>query len=257
MTFEIIPSIDLKGGRCVRLYQGDYSKETVFSDDPAAIARKWESEGAPRLHVIDLDGASAGEPRHLPLIMTIASQLSIPVQAGGGIRSMRTIRDLLAAGVQRVILGTAAVEEPGLVKEASGQYGERIIVGIDARAGQAQGGDTPVSGHVAVHGWRRDAPKLALELARDMMELGVRRFIYTDIVRDGTLTQPNFAAIAEMVSQATGTSIIASGGVTKLEHLVRLREIGAGGAVIGRALYTGDINLEQAIRALRRDSTQC
>ena len=257
MTFEVIPSIDLKGGRCVRLYQGDYSKETVFSDDPVAVAEMWASleEKPPRLHVVDLDGAAAGQLQHLQLIKEITSKIGIPVQVGGGIRGMRAIEALLQAGVERVILGTLAVESPDLVKEACRQYSARIIVGVDARARQTDSGaGSPVSGHVAVHGWRENASKLALDLVMEMIERGVKRFIYTDIVRDGTLTQPNFAAIAELVSRIE-VPIIASGGVTRLADLEELAGIGAEGAIIGRALYTGDIDLEKTMRALRRDRT--
>jgi len=257
MTFEVIPSIDLKGGRCVRLYQGDYQKETVFSDDPLAMARKWASLGAPRLHVVDLDGAAAGELQHLALIKKITSQIRIPVQVGGGVRNIQAIRDLLEAGVKRVILGTAAVEEPDLVGQACRLYADSIIVGIDARAGQAEGGRTSsISGYVAVHGWLNDTPKLALDLVGEMTGLGARRFIYTDIMRDGTLTRPNFDAIAELISQ-TGATVIASGGITGLKHLEKLNEIGAEGAIIGRALYTGDIDLEKALGAFRKDNKRC
>jgi len=234
---EVIPSIDLKGGRCVRLYQGDYKRETVFSDDPLGIARQWESLGAPRLHLIDLDGAAKGEPCHLKAISEIAGALKIPVQVGGGIRQIEVIRRLLKKGVQRVILGTVAVENPVLVKEACQQYGEAIIVGIDAR-----------EGYVATQGWQKKSNITALELIQQMTTLGARRFIYTDILRDGTLTQPNFEAIAELVKE-TSLPIIASGGVTSISHLRKLGQLGVEGAIIGRALYTGDIKLEEALAA--------
>jgi phosphoribosylformimino-5-aminoimidazole carboxamide ribotide isomerase len=234
---EVIPSIDLKGGRCVRLYQGDYKRETVFSDDPVGIARQWESLGAPRLHLIDLDGAAKGEPCHLKAISEIAGALKIPVQVGGGIRQIEVIRRLLKKGVQRVILGTVAVENPVLVKEACQQYGEAIIVGIDAR-----------EGYVATQGWQKKTTITALELIQQMTTLGARRFIYTDILRDGTLTQPNFEAIAELVKE-TSLPIIASGGVTSISHLRKLNQLGVEGAIIGRALYTGDIKLEEALAA--------
>ena len=234
---EVIPSIDLKGGRCVRLYQGDYKRETVFSDDPVGTARQWESLGAPRLHLIDLDGAAKGEPCHLKAISEIAGALKIPVQVGGGIRQIEVIRRLLKKGVQRVILGTVAVENPVLVKEACQQYGEAIIVGIDAR-----------EGYVATQGWQKKTTITALALIQQMITLGARRFIYTDILRDGTLTQPNFEAIAELVKE-TSLPIIASGGVTSISHLRKLNQLGVEGAIIGRALYTGDIKLEEALAA--------
>jgi phosphoribosylformimino-5-aminoimidazole carboxamide ribotide isomerase len=193
--------------------------------------------GAPRLHLIDLDGAAKGEPCHLKAISEIAGALKIPVQVGGGIRQIEVIRRLLKKGVQRVILGTVAVENPVLVKEACQQYGEAIIVGIDAR-----------EGYVATQGWQKKTTITALELIQQMTTLGARRFIYTDILRDGTLTQPNFDAIAEIVN-STKLPIIASGGVTSISHLRKLNQLGVEGAIIGRALYTGDIKLEEALAA--------
>lgn len=239
---EVIPSIDLKGGRCVRLYQGDYAKETVFSDDPLGIAQRWESLGAPRLHVVDLDGAAAGEPRHLAVILLIASTLRIPVQVGGGIRRMETIEEYAKAGVDRVVLGTAAVENPDLVKEACRAFGETIVLGVDAR-----------DGFVAVRGWKDKTSVLATDLVQQMEALGARRFIYTDVARDGTLTEPNFHAISELVANSR-SPIIASGGVTSVAHLVKLNQLGVEGAIVGRALYTGDILLDKALAALREQA---
>jgi len=235
---EVIPSIDLKGGRCVRLYQGDYAKETVFSDDPLGTAQRWESLGASRLHVVDLDGAAGGEPRHLSVIAQIATTLRIPVQVGGGIRRMKTIEQYVKAGLKRVVLGTAAVEDPELVKEACRVFGEAVVLGVDAR-----------DGFVAVRGWKNKTTVLAADMIRQMEALGAGRFIYTDVARDGTLTEPNFQAISELVTK-TRSPIIASGGVTSIDHLVRLRQLGVEGAIIGRALYTGDIVLDKALAAL-------
>lgn len=236
---QVIPSIDLKGGRCVRLYQGDYAKETVFSEDPLGTAQRWESQGASRLHVVDLDGAAGGEPRHLSMIAQIAATLRIPVQVGGGIRRMETIEQYVKAGVERVVLGTAAVENPGLVKEACQVFGEAIVLGVDAR-----------DGFVAVRGWKDKTTVLAADMIEQMEALGARRFIYTDVARDGTLTEPNFQAISELVTRAR-SPIIASGGVTSVDHLVRLSQLGVEGAIIGRALYTGDIVLDRALAALK------
>ena len=236
---EVIPSIDLKGGKCVRLYQGDYRQETVFSDDPLGMALHWSSSGAPRLHLVDLDGAAKGEPRHWPVITEIAKAINIPIQVGGGIRHMETIERLLGSGVDRVILGTAAIEDPELIKEACHRFGEAIVVGVDAR-----------DGYVATHGWKRETRFTAIELIQGMTLLGTKRFIYTDISRDGTLSQPNFEVIAELIS-TTKLPIIASGGIASISHLVRLKQLGAEGAIIGRALYTGDIRLEEALAALR------
>jgi len=236
---EVIPSIDLKGGRCVRLYQGDYAKETVFSDDPLGTAQRWESLGASRLHVVDLDGAAGGAPRHLSLIAQIAATLRIPVQVGGGIRRMETIEQYVKAGVKRVVLGTAAVENPELVREACQVFGEAIVLGVDAR-----------DGFVAVHGWKDKTTVLATDMIRRMEALGAGRFIYTDVARDGTLTEPNFQAIAELMTKAK-SPIIASGGVTSIDHLVRLSQLGIEGAIVGRALYSGDILLDKALAVLK------
>jgi len=186
---EVIPSIDLKGGRCVRLYQGDYAKETVFSNDPVGTAQRWESLGAPRLHLVDLDGAASGEPQHLAVVAKIAATLRIPVQVGGGIRQMEMIEQYVKAGIKRVVLGTAAVENPKLVKEACLAFGDAIVLGVDAR-----------DGFVAVRGWQDKTSVSAADLIQQMEALGARRFIYTDIARDGTLTEPNFQAIAELMA---------------------------------------------------------
>lgn len=238
MTMEVIPAIDLKGGRCVRLYQGDYGRETVYSEDPVGMARHWESLGAPRLHLVDLDGAAKGEPCHLPLLGRIAAAVKIPVQVGGGIRRIEVIRELLDLGVQRVILGTAAAENPALVGEACLQFGQAIVVGVDAR-----------DGYVSTRGWQEKTTVTASDMVRQMAALGAQRFICTDILRDGTLTQPNFAVIAELVTNP-GVAIIASGGVASIEHIARLSRLGVEGVIVGRALYTGDVKLEEALAAL-------
>jgi len=210
----------------------------VFSDDPLDVALKWQSMGAPRLHIVDLDGAAAGEPRNLDIIKEIARAMLIPTQLGGGIRRLETIEKLLKAGVERVILGTAAVEDPGLVGAACRRFRESIIVGIDAH-----------EGFVATHGWRRATESATVELAESMVRLGVRRFIYTDISRDGTLTEPNFSAITEMI-ETIRVPIIAAGGIASIGHLKMLRKLGAEGAIVGKALYTGDIDLKQALAAI-------
>lgn len=235
---ELIPAIDLKDGKCVRLYQGDYSRETIFSEDPAGMARHWAELGARWLHLVDLDGAASGEPYHLDTIRAILKAINIPVELGGGIRNMETIETLLNAGVSRIILGTAAAEDPGLVKDASQRYGERIVIGVDAR-----------DGYVATRGWQTSTSMTAMDMVQHMAALGAKRFIYTDISRDGTLTEPNFEAFAGLI-QGVDLPIIASGGITTLDHLTRLDRLGAEGAIIGRALYTGDIDLKKALAAL-------
>jgi len=237
---DIIPAIDLRNGKCVRLYQGDYNRETVFSEDPLEVALKWQSLGAPRIHLVDLDGAAAGEVVNLEIIETIANAVLVPTQLGGGIRTLETILRLLKMGVERVILGTAAVENADLIKEACRKYAESIIVSIDARAGQ-----------VATRGWLQGTDLKAVSLARDMASLGVRRFIYTDIIRDGTLTGPNYDALGELI-EAVDRPVIAAGGISSLDHLRVLRRIGVEGAIIGKALYTGDIDLKKALEVANR-----
>ncbi len=202
------------------------------------VALKWQSLGAPRLHIVDLDGAATGQLQNLDIIKEIASAMLIPTQLGGGIRHLETIEELLKAGIERVILGTAAVENPTLVKEACHNYRESIIIGIDAREGR-----------LATHGWRQETELDAVEFAKSMIPLGVRRFNYTDINRDGTLTEPNFTAIAEFVDNI-GLPVIAAGGIASIQHLKMLEKLGVEGAIVGKALYTGDINLKQAIAAI-------
>lgn len=232
---EIIPAVDIKDGKCVRLYQGDYSKETVFSEDPVAVALNWQSQGATRLHLIDLDGAARGEPHNIDVIEAIVKRVNLPVQLGGGIRDEATVAKVLNIGVNRVILGTAAVENPEMVKRLCQEHGEAIVVGIDARCGCA-----------AIRGWQKDTEFTALELGRSVADAGVRRIIYTDIKRDGTLTEPGFEAIAEMV-RGLDLSVIAAGGISALDHLRKLKQVGVEGAILGKALYTGDINLREAL----------
>ncbi len=201
------------------------------------MALEWQSRGAPRLHIVDLDGAAKGELCNLDIITQIASVLLVPTQLGGGIRDLETIKQLLKAGIERVILSTAAVEDPQLVKEACRSFRESIIVSVDA-----SGGD------VAIHGWREQTTIKAAEFIQSMVELGVRRFIYTDISRDGTLTEPDFTAIADLV-YTFKLPIIAAGGISTLTHIKMLKQLGVEGAIIGKALYTGDIKLKQAISA--------
>lgn len=191
--------------------------------------------GAPRLHIVDLDGAVRGEVYHLDIITQIASAVLVPTQLGGGIRQLETVEQMLKVGIERVILGTAAVEDPRLIEQACHKFRESIIVGIDAR-----------EGYIATHGWRQETELRAIEFAQSMVKLGVRRFIYTDIDRDGTLTEPNFAAIAELIN-AIRAPIIAAGGISSLNHLRMLKSLGAEGAIVGKALYTGDIDLKQAL----------
>ena len=222
----------------MRLYQGDYEQETVFSDDPLEVALKWQAKGAPRLHIVDLDGAVAGELRNRDIIREISRAILIPVQLGGGIRHLETIEKLLKEGVERVVLGTAAVENAELVEAACRKFRDSIVVSVDAHEGQ-----------VAIHGWRQTTELTALAFIKAMLKLGVKRFIYTDISRDGTLTEPNFNAISEVID-ATRAPVIAAGGIASLNHLKMLKKLGAEGAIVGKALYTGDIDLKRAIAAI-------
>jgi phosphoribosylformimino-5-aminoimidazole carboxamide ribotide isomerase len=222
------------------LYQGNYNRETVFSDDPLDIAFKWQSMGAPRVHIVDLDGAATGEIGNLNIIKDIARAMLIPVQLGGGIRSIEMIELLLKAGIERVILGTAAVENPAMVVEACRRFNDAIIVGIDARRG-----------YVATRGWVKDTEQTAVGLAKAMAQVGVKRFVYTDITRDGTLTEPNIPAITEMIDSLE-LPVIAAGGITSMIHLKILSKLGAEGAIVGKALYTGDIKLKQALAEINQ-----
>jgi phosphoribosylformimino-5-aminoimidazole carboxamide ribotide isomerase len=236
---HIIPAIDLKDGVCVRLFKGDFAQATVYGTDPAAVAQRWVGLGATRLHVVDLDGAKVGHPVNTAAIQAITEAVDVPVQLGGGLRSEEAIAAALAHGATYVILGTVAVRDPALVQRAVARFGEQIIIGVDARDGQ-----------VATAGWLDVEQITAVDLIAQMTKAGVRHFIYTDIARDGTLTEPNFAATAALV-QPGGPAIIASGGIARVEHLVRLAQLGVAGAIVGRALYTGDIDLVAALAALQ------
>ena len=232
---EIIPAIDLKGGRCVRLYQGDYSKETVFSEDPVATALRWQEKGALWLHLVDLDGAASGEVRNGASIESIVRNTRMNIELGGGIRREEVVERLIDLGVKRVILGTVAVEQTELTKRIVKRFGDAIAVGIDAR-----------DSFVTTHGWKKLSNVTAMELSRMMASIGARRIIYTDVKRDGTLTEPNFEVIADLLKNLH-IPVIASGGISSIDHLRRLAKIGVEGAIIGKALYTGDIDLSEAI----------
>lgn len=238
---EILPAIDLLGGKCVRLYQGDYNQSQVYHEDPVAVAQQWQAQGASRLHLVDLDGAKTGEPVNLTAIAAIVQALEIPVQVGGGLRHRDQVKQLLDLGVGRVILGTIAVENPDLVGQLCAEFPGQIVVGIDAR-----------NGKVATRGWLETSTVDAGELAKRMETLGAAAIIYTDIHRDGTMTGPNIEALRELALSLT-LPVIASGGVSKLRDLLSLLSLeshGVNGVIIGKALYTGDIQLEEAIRAI-------
>jgi len=232
---EIIPAVDLRGGKCVRLYQGDYNQQTVFDDDPVTAALTWYSQGAQWLHIVDLDGAAAGKPKNMEVVEEIIKQSGLLIELGGGIRQEEMAEKLLRQGVSRIILGSVAIDNRALVEKLCQQFGEAIAVSLDARDGK-----------IAIHGWQKDTVVEVLQLSREMLRAGVRRFIYTDIKRDGTLTEPSFDMIDRLLAKVN-VPVIVAGGISKLDHLRRLEELGVEGAIIGKALYTGDIDLGEAI----------
>jgi phosphoribosylformimino-5-aminoimidazole carboxamide ribotide isomerase len=239
----LYPAVDLKDGKCVRLMQGRFDRMTEYGDDPVAMARKWASLGAEALHVVDLDGARSGTAGNREIIKAMAAAVRIPVQTGGGIRTAADVEELLAAGLARVILGTAAVKDRKMVKTMLETYGNRIIIGIDAK-----------DGLVAVEGWESGSGLEAVAFAREMAALGAKTVIYTDIATDGTLAGPNLAAMKEMID-ASGLEVIASGGVGSVTDLVALKEIGATGAITGKAIYTGAIDLAEALAVLKKGAS--
>lgn len=244
---DVIPAIDLLEGRCVRLYQGDYARSQVFNENPVDVAKHWVEQGASWLHIVDLDGAKIGKLVNLQAIEAIAQAVSVQIQVGGGLRDRTSIAQLLSLGVQRVILGTIAVEQPTLVADLCQEFPGQIVVGIDAR-----------NGRVATRGWLETTEVLAIQLAQKMQELGAAAIIYTDIHRDGTLQGPNLAALKSLAAEVS-IPIIASGGVssvTDLLSLLALEPIGVSSVIVGRALYTGDISLKQALQAIGQGRLQ-
>jgi phosphoribosylformimino-5-aminoimidazole carboxamide ribotide isomerase len=240
----ILPAIDLQAGRCVRLVQGDFARAQEFSDDPAAVARRWQQAEARWLHVVDLDGAKEGAPRNLDAIRRIRQSVDLSIEVGGGLRSLESVAALFDLGVNRAILGTAALKDRQFLRACLERWGEQIAVGIDAR-----------NGLVATDGWLETSTTPALALAQELAAEGVARFIYTDIQRDGTLTGPNLASLAQL-QQAINRPIIASGGVSSLADLRALAALSVEGAIVGRAIYTGEIDLVEAIATIER-STSC
>ena len=238
---EIIPAIDLLDGACVRLHQGDYDQVTRFSDDPVAQALSWQEQGATRLHLVDLDGAKRGEPVNDDAVRAITAALSIPVQLGGGVRSAERADDLLRCGLDRVILGTVAIEQPDLVTDLARRHPGKVVVGIDANGGR-----------VATRGWVEQSDVLATDLAKQFSASGIAAIITTDIATDGTLAGPNLEALREM-AQASGVPVIASGGIGSMADLLSLlplEQLGVSGVIVGRALYDGRVDLAEAIQAL-------
>ena len=230
----IYPAIDIKNGKCVMLTQGKFDKEKIYSEDPVEAAKIWEQKGAKMLHIIDLDGALEGKSKNYEIIQKIIKEINIPIQLGGGIRDLETIKTLIDIGVNRVILGTKAVQDEEMLKKAVNTYKEKIVVAIDAK-----------DGYVAVNGWTKTSTVDALQFAKKIEQLGVKTIIYTDIARDGMLKGPNFKAIKNM-NDNVSIDVIASGGVSSVKDLQKLSEIGVAGAVVGKALYEGKIDLTNA-----------
>ncbi|HEY5585803.1 MAG TPA: 1-(5-phosphoribosyl)-5-[(5-phosphoribosylamino)methylideneamino]imidazole-4-carboxamide isomerase [Ruminiclostridium sp.] len=230
----VYPAIDIIDGKCVRLQQGSYSDVTIFGDSPVEMALKWESQGARYLHVVDLDGARSGNSENAEIIRQIASKLTIPVQLGGGIRSLDAIEAILSSGVSRVILGTSAVNNQEMLKMAIKEYKDKIAVGIDAKDGM-----------VAIHGWEKTSDFTAIDFARRVEGFGAKTIIYTDISRDGMLKGPNLVAMRDM-AKSVDIEVIASGGVSCLKDILALKSTGVRGVIVGKALYTGNIDLREA-----------
>ncbi|WP_288312925.1 1-(5-phosphoribosyl)-5-[(5-phosphoribosylamino)methylideneamino]imidazole-4-carboxamide isomerase [uncultured Selenomonas sp.] len=234
----IFPAIDLRGGKCVRLFKGDFDQETVFSDQPAEVAQQWQAQGAQFLHLVDLDGARAGHSENLATVREILAAVTIPVELGGGIRTLKNIDEVLALGVRRVILGSVAVRDPELVAAACAKYGDRIVVGIDAK-----------DGIVAVDGWGVSGDVDVITLAKRMKQAGVRTIIYTDISRDGTLAGVNVEATAKLARES-GVHVVASGGVRDVRDIEALKPYekdGIEGVIVGKSIYTGSLSLPEAL----------
>ncbi len=240
---EVWPAIDLRGGKCVRLQQGDYDRETVFGDDPAAMARHWQDQGARCLHLVDLDGARDGSLVNLASVQAIVAAVpGLRCELGGGVRDEAAIGQLLSMGLERVVVGTRALRDPGWFREMCGQFPDRLALGIDAR-----------DGRVATDGWLATSDQSAVHMAQQLADLPLAALIYTDIATDGMLAGPNVAAMAEMAA-AVSAPVIASGGVTTVDDVARLASAGVAGCIIGRAIYEGRMNLRDALAAARRST---
>lgn len=238
---QLYPAIDIRNGQCVRLRQGQFHDQEVYSNSPVKVAKQWENQGATFIHLVDLDGALHGHGVNEDVIKEIANSVSIPVQVGGGIRTIKDIENKINLGVNRVIIGTKAVENPAFIREAINTFGaERIVIGIDAK-----------NGMVAIEGWEKVSNYNAVTLATEMKELGVKTIVYTDIAKDGMLQGPNVECTKEMVD-VTGLDIIASGGVSSLKDLESVNQVHVHGAIIGKALYENRINLEEAIQLFEK-----
>lgn len=236
----VIPAIDLKDGRCVRLRQGDMAAETIYSEDVVGVAQKWQQCGADLIHVVDLNGAVGGEPKNLPQIEAVRQAVTVDVQVGGGIRTIETVRRYLKAGVSRVVLGTAALTDRAFLEQACAEFPQQIVLGLDARDGK-----------VAVKGWTAVSETRAIDLLNEVSGLAIAAVIYTDIARDGMLNGPNLTALQE-VAVSSAFPVIASGGISRIEDLLAVRSLGPRieGAIVGKALYDGKLDYQAAVAAL-------
>jgi len=235
----IIPAIDLRGGKVVRLFQGRFDQEKVYSSDPVKVAKHWAKQGAKFLHIVDLDGASSGAPKNLEALKKILSEVGVPLEFGGGVRSIEAISGLLNSGVQRVVLGTRAANDAQFLRKAFKKFGEKIIVSIDARGAK-----------VLTQGWNSLSSKTVLDFAKELKEVGFKQLIYTDIFKDGALVGPNIMGIKELIRK-TGLDVIASGGVGGLKDLIKLKSLqkkGVSGVIVGKALYEGKFTLAEALK---------
>jgi len=235
---DVIPAIDIRGGRCVRLFQGRYDRETVFGEDPVAQAREWEAQGARLIHVVDLDGAREGRPVNIDVVGRMAAAVEAAIEVGGGVRTNETIETLLAAGVKRIVIGTRALREPDWARVVAQGHPGRVVLGLDAR-----------DGRVAAQGWTETSDVAVLDLARDLDEAGFAAIIYTNIARDGAMTGPDVEGTRGLAEQVT-TPVIASGGIASLANVRALAGLPIAGMIVGRSLYEGTVSLPEAIRVV-------
>lgn len=233
---EIIPAIDIKNGKCVRLFKGDYSRETIYEIDPVVVAKKWQAQGATLLHVVDLDGAKKGEIVNSKTIQKIIKSVSIPIQVGGGIRSLTTIEDLIKIGVSRVILGTVVLEDKDLLSQAIKKFEDRIVISLDSK-----------NGILMKKGWLEQTDEKILSTIQKLKMYGVRSFIFTDISKDGTLTEPDYVFIQTLINNRDSKLTVA-GGISTIQQVKKLKEMNINSVIVGKALYEGKINLKEAVK---------
>lgn len=233
---QIIPAIDIRNGKCVRLFQGDYAKETIYADSPVDMALKWKKQGAKKLHIVDLDGAKNGELINFEVIKNIISETRLPVQIGGGIRNIASIKRLIEVGVSKIVLGTIVVEDKALLRTVINEYPKKIIISLDTN-----------NNRLMIRGWRQQSCLDLITTMKQLEQIGVVAIIYTDVSRDGTLTEPNYKMI-DMIRKNTKMSLIIAGGISSIEQIKKLKTMGVDGVIIGKALYEGKINLKEVLK---------